>query len=84
MSECTCIQDESREWINCPVHGMSYTDRAVKAERELTHKSGCHIISLQSQTWGSYWQCDTCFAITPKPSEHHEWHLDMDNKRVDW
>ena len=21
MNECTCIQDESREWANCPEHG---------------------------------------------------------------
>lgn len=91
QDNCTCIQDESRDWINCPVHGekihrdqehnKKIADQIAKLAYEREQWADEHNWPLVGGAITSYitmWQCPHCCVPTLLPEQHFEWHLRFD------
>lgn len=90
IKTCTCIQDESRDWINCPEHGEK-----VRAERAHNKKISDQIAQIYRDnekfasehnwpliggaitTYITMWQCSECYLPTLRPIGHYEWHQQL-------
>lgn len=86
-SKCICIQDESRDWINCPVHGEKLRKeqlhnqkireqiaKIARDKQEWASKHNWPVVGGPITTFITMWQCPHCYLPTLVPQGHNEWH----------